>query len=165
MTNKTTNDYILIYKSLLKNGEIQITYKLLLKYMMELKTDCEKTFVDQYSFGNLSPGYMDFSYFPFFNEFLRNEKLRFGIVLNHQKMRFELWLMGQNAQIQKKYWNLLKDTKWNKGVLTMPQYSILECVLCEKPDFNNSVQINIEIKKKLILISEELIIYIKKLCK
>ena len=38
----------------------------------------------------------------FINEFLRERKLRFGIVLNHEKMKFELWLMGQNAGIQKK---------------------------------------------------------------
>ena len=41
---------------------------------------------------------------PFFNESLRSHKLRFGIVLNHEKLSFELRFMGQNVEIQKKYW-------------------------------------------------------------
>lgn len=45
--------------------------------------------------GNISSGYMDYSYFPFTTtDFLRTHKLRFGAVLNHPQMRFELWLMG-----------------------------------------------------------------------
>ena len=45
--------------------------------------------------------------------------------------------MGQNAEIQKNYWGILKTTKWNKDKKTMPQYSALEAVLIEKPDFSD----------------------------
>lgn len=42
------------------------------------------------------------------------------------EMRFELWLMGQNASVQEKYWELLKNTDWNKDIEAMPLYSVLE---------------------------------------
>lgn len=83
-------------------------------------------FPGQYSTGNISLGHLDYTYFPFFNTYLRQHKLRFGIVLNHMEMRFELWLMGQNASVQEKYWELLKNTDWNKDIEAMPLYSVLE---------------------------------------
>nr|WP_162816979.1 hypothetical protein [Myroides odoratimimus] len=56
-------------------------------------------------------------------------------------MRFELWLMGQNAEIQDRYWQLLKDSKWNQEVEQMPMYSVLETVLVDNLDFNNEKEL------------------------
>ena len=78
-----------------------------------------------------------YTYFPVFNQFLRNQKLRFGVVLNHEKMQFEFWLMGQNADVQRAYWELLKDSVWNSGRKEMPKYSILEAVLEDQMDFRD----------------------------
>ncbi len=122
-----------IYQKQLIQGDIRFAYTTLMKYMGELKAQ----FPAQYSTGNMSFGYLDYTYFPFFNEYLRQHKLRFGIVLNHLEMRFELWLMGQNASVQKTYWELLRDTDWNKNVMTMPQYSVLEVCLEDALDFRD----------------------------
>ncbi len=103
---KEISKCIEIYKNQLAQGDIQRAYLLLTKYVAELKSKFPK----QYTTGNISFGYLDYTYFPFFNDFLRKHKLRFGIVLNHERMRFELWLMGQNAPLQKEYWGLLKNT-------------------------------------------------------
>lgn len=159
--NKSLNDFIAVYKGLLEQGDIQIAYENLRKYVMILKAHFSKKFGDRYSFGNVSPGYMDFTYFPFFDEFLRSRKLRFGIVLNHQKMRFELWLMGQNAEDQVNYWELLKNTKWNKDRSVMPRYSVLEAILIEEPDFNNLDILTAEITNHAINIAEEIQDFIK----
>jgi hypothetical protein len=67
--------------------------------------------------------------FSFDNEYLRGEKLRFGIVQNHSEIRFELWLMGQNKEIQNRYWDVLKASKWNEGRAKKPQYAELEAVI------------------------------------
>ena len=160
--DKTLNDYISLYKARLQNGDIQIAYERLLKYVMTVKGYFEKTLSNKYSCGNVSPGYMDFTYFPFFDIFLKSKKLRFGIVLNHKEIRFELWLMGQNAKIQEEYWNLLKNTKWNKNQPSMPKYSVLEIILVNKPDFDKSDELTVEIVKKADLYSDEIISYIKK---
>jgi len=159
---RTTNEYVAIYKAQLQKGDIQIAYERLVKYVMALKTHFSSELSDQYSFGNVSPGYMDYTYFPFFNDFLRGKKLRFGIVLNHQQMRFELWLMGQNAEVQKKYWDLLKSTERNKGRDAMPRYSVLEAVLVEAPDFDDLDALSVSIEKLAVRIAEEVMKYIPK---
>jgi len=122
---------IAIYQKQLEQGDIQTAYIALTKFVAELRT----SFPTQYNTGNISFGYLDYTYFPFFNHYLRLHKLRFGIVLNHVKMQFELWLMGQNADVQKKYWDILKDSTWNQGRIEMPKYSVLEVVLEKHLDF------------------------------
>lgn len=155
------NEYIVLYKEQLENGKIQKAYSGLVKYTLTLKAYLSKNLADKFSFGNMSQGYMDYTYFPFFDTFLRENKLRFGIVLNHQKVRFELWLMGQNSETQKKYWNFLKTTKWNAGRVSMPQYSVLEVVLIEIPSFKDLSDLSHKIEKEVISYSEEIINYLK----
>lgn len=111
-----------IYKKQLADGYIQQAYVVLTKYIAELRAK----FPSEYQTGGISFGYLDYTYFPFFNDYLRENMLRFGIVLNHEKLQIELWLMGQNASVQAEYWSLLKDTAWNEGRTEMPKYSVLE---------------------------------------
>lgn len=139
---KTANEYVTIYQKALVGGEMQIAYEYLVKYVMALKAQFEKELSVEFKTGNVSPGYMDYTYFPFFNDFLRVRKLRFGIVLNHQKMCFELWLMGQNAQVQRTYWEILKTKKWNIEQTEMPKYSVLETVLVECLDFDDPMALS-----------------------
>ena len=72
-------------------------------------------------------------------------------------MRFEIWLMGQNLEVQEKYWEFLKNTKWNKSKTTRPQYSVLEAVLVENPNFDDLDSLSQQIENSLLLISDEII--------
>jgi hypothetical protein len=155
------SDFISSYKKQLEKGDIQKAYEGLVKYVMRVKSIFSRNKSDRFSVGNVSPGYMDFTYFPFFDEFLRERKLRLGMVFNHNKVRFEIWLMGQNKDIQKRYWNHLKTTKWNKARMTMPKYSVLEAVLVENPDFENLDELTHQIEIELIKVSNEIIGYLK----
>ena len=155
------NEYIATYKKQLNQGDIKIAYEYLRKYMMVLKTYFTNQFADKYSFGNVFPGYMDYTYFYFFDNSLRNKKLRFGVVLNHQKMRFELWLLGQNAVVQDKYWELFKNTKWNQSQTERPQYSVLEYILVENPDFDNQDALTNELSKQIIYVANNIKNYIE----
>jgi hypothetical protein len=105
---------------------------------------------------------MDYTYFFYSNDFLKKRKLRFGLVLNHQKMRFEIWLLGQNLKIQDAYWLHFKNTKWNKNKTLRPQYSILETTLIENPDFNNLEALTKQIENALVAVSNEIIGEIRK---
>lgn len=155
--NKDISKCIEFYKNQLVQGDIQFAYLTLMKYVAELKAK----FPQQYSTGNISFGYLDYTYFSFFNEYLRNHKLRFGIVLNHEKMQFELWLMGQNASIQKEYWEIFKDTDWNQDIKIMPKYSVLEVCLEDKIDFENKDTMTAAIIDKSIFFALEVQIYIE----
>lgn len=106
---------------------------------------------------------MDYTYFYFFDDYLRNKKLRFGVVLNHRKIRFELWVLGQNAEVQDKYWELLKNTKWNQSRTDRPKYSLLEAVLVENPDFDNQDVLTNQISGHVMCVVDDIKAYIKSL--
>lgn len=158
---KDLNYFVDKYKEQLDKGDIQEAYVGLVKYVTRLGTNLSNNLADTYSFGSLFQGYMDYTYFYYSNDFLKKRKLKMGLVLNHRKMQFEIWLLGQAIPIQEKYWEYFKSTKWNKERTTRPQYSILETVLIDKPDFNDLAKLTKQIENKLISITDEIIEDIK----
>ena len=160
---KNLNHYVAIYKEQLNKGDILIAYNQLVKFVMKLRVDFLKSLSEQYSFTGILHGYMDYTYFYYSNDFLKSKKLKLGLVLNHSKMRFEVWLLGNTISIQKKYWDLLKGSKWNENRKEMPKYSILEAVIEGQPDFDNLPLLSETIEKALIEESEKIINELKKL--
>ena len=163
MKTENLNKYILIYQDQLKKGDILIAYNELVKYVMNLRIEFIKTLSEQYSFAGILHGYLDYTYFYYSNDFLKNRKLKLGLVLNHLEMKFEIWLIGNTKSIQQKYWELSKKTKWNKNKDEMPQYSIIEATLVESPDFNNLDKLTEKIKSEMIKTSDEILGYLKTL--
>ncbi|MFD2561179.1 DUF7000 family protein [Aquimarina rubra] len=159
---KNLNHYVAIYKEQLDKGDILIAHNQLVKFVMKLRVDFIKSLSEQYSFTGILHGYMDYTYFYYSNNFLKRKKLKLGLVLNHSQMRFEIWLLGNTISIQKKYWDLLKESKWNKDRKKMPKYSILDAVIENKPDFDNLPLLSEKIKQKLVEQSDEIISEIKK---
>lgn len=157
------NKYVSIYKEQLKKGDILIAYNELVKFVMKLRVDFIKRLSDEYSFAGILHGYMDYTYFYYSNDFLKSKNLKFGLVLNHLEMRFEIWLLGNTIPIQKKYWELLKTTKWNQGNTEMPKYSIFETILVEDPDFNDLSTLTELIESKMSKVSDEILDYLKKI--
>jgi hypothetical protein len=130
------NSAVAAYKRQLDIGDIQVAYVGLVKFVTRLKTRFSKSLKDRFSFSGIFQGYMDYTYFYFSNEFCRERKLKFGLVLNHVDMRFEIWLLGQTKDVQERSWHLLKHTEWIPGE-AIPKYSIFEHILIESPDFND----------------------------
>jgi len=157
------NKYVAVYKEQLDKGDILVAYNELVKFVMNLRTTFIKRLSDKYSFSGILHGYMDYTYFYYSNDFLKTKKLKLGLVLNHLEMRFEVWLLGNTKPIQKKYWELSKNTKWNNNKNEMSEYSILEAILVEKPDFNNLDKLTEQIETKMIKASEEILDYLKTL--
>ncbi|WP_299249034.1 hypothetical protein [uncultured Aquimarina sp.] len=160
---KNLNHYVAIYKEQLDKGDILIAYDQLVKFVMKLRADFIKNLSKQYSFTGILHGYMDYTYFYYSNDFLKSRKLKLGLVLNHLEMRFEIWLLGNTKSIQKEYWNLLKESKWNKNREEMPRYSVLEAIIEKDPDFDNLSSLAEKVEKRLIEESDEIIDKIKKL--
>lgn len=154
---KDVQKCIEIYKEQLNKGYIQTAYSALTKYVEELKSGFPK----EYRTGNVSFGYLYYTYFPFFNEYLKSHKLRFGIVLNHFDMQFELWLMGQNVNVQKEYWEILKDSKWNIDRKEMPRYSVLEVLLENRIDFNEKEHMTETIITNALSLAKEIQKYLE----
>ncbi|MGE8721600.1 DUF7000 family protein [Leptospira terpstrae] len=158
---KDFQDSVNLYKKQLQIGDIQVTYAGLVKYVTKLGTTLSKNLSKSYSFGSLFQGYMDYTYFYYSNQFLKDRKLKMALVLNHPKMQFEVWLLGQTIPIQERYWEYFKNTKWNKNRTTKPQYSILEAVLIENPNFNDLDLLSIQMEESLVQVTAEIIQEIK----
>jgi hypothetical protein len=138
---KSFSDSVIEYKNQLDKGDIQIAYRGLLEYMMGLKNFFKNKYPDFSVPSGLYQGYMDMTYFALFPEDLKRRKLKIAIVLIHDKMKLEIWLSGINKQIQTKYWNILKSKDLN--IYQLPKTlkgadSIIEYVLTDNPDFNDS---------------------------
>jgi hypothetical protein len=155
------NDIVAVYHKELRKGDILVAYNELVKFLMNTRTELVKKLDHQYSFAKILHGYMDYTYFYYTNDFLKSKKLKLGLVLNHLEMRFEVWLLGNTIPVQKEYWNLLKSTKWNKDKTEMPQYSIIEAVIIDKPDFNNLESLSKNIHKNMVQVTDEIIALLK----
>ncbi len=134
------HEYMHEYKTQLEKGVIQKAYKGLMEYIMGLRTHFYNRFPDYSIPGNIYYGYMDMTYFAVIPESFKQRGLKIAVVYLHETGRFEIWLAGYNKQVQTKYWNLFKDSGWNKYKLvptTKGADSILEHVATENPDFSD----------------------------
>jgi len=134
------HEYMDEYKKQLKKGAIKKAYKGLMEYIMDLRTYFNKQYPDYFVSGSIYYGYMDMTYFSFFPESFKQRKLKIAIVFIHDAFRFEVWLAGYNKQVQSRYWNLFKESNWNKYHIvatTKGVDSILEHVLIDDPDFSD----------------------------
>ena len=109
-------------------------------FMKTLRSHFNKYYFEDYYTGSIYNDENTITYFPFTPKELKEQKLKIAIVYNYQKLRFEIWLAGQNKQIQKKYWEIFKDSNWDK--YHVPQtisdgFSIVDDILIEKPNFDN----------------------------
>lgn len=157
------NHYVAIYKEQLNKGEIVVAYNHLVKFVMKLRVDFIKHLSESYSFTGILHGYMEYTYFYYSSDYLKRNKLKLGLVLNHLDMRFEIWLLGNTAAVQKRYWDLLKDSKWNKDRTEMPQYAIVEVVIDHNPDFNDLPLLADKLEQCVVAQSAELISAVREL--
>ena len=132
--------YINEYRKQLEKGAIKKAYKGLMEYIMDLRTHFKNKYPDYFVSGSIYYGYMDMTYFSFFPKSLKDLNLKIAIVFIHDTFRFEVWLAGFNKQVQQKYWELFKESEWNKYHIvstTKGVDSILEYISVDNPDFSD----------------------------
>jgi len=136
---ESLQEYVDEYKKQLRKGVIQRAYQRLMQYIMGLRTNFTNKF-PEFTPGNIYHGYMDMTYFPIFPEPLKSRKLKIGIVFIHETVKFEVWLVGYNKQVQIKYWELFKEGDLNRyhipSNLKGVDY-IMEHTLVDNPDFSD----------------------------
>lgn len=137
---KSFYKYINEYRKQLKKGAIKEAYKGLMEYIMDLRVHFKNKYPDHFVSGSIYYGYMDMTYFSFFPESFKHQKLKIAIVFIHDTLRFEVWLAGINKQVQTKYWKFFKESNWNKyriPATTKGVDSIIEYILVDTPDFSD----------------------------
>jgi hypothetical protein len=135
---KPFHEYMNEYRKQMEKGDIKEAYKGLMEYIMELRSYFQNKYPDYFVSGSIYYGYMDMTYFSFVPNSLKNQNLKIAIVFVHDAFRFEAWLAGYNKRVQTKYWEMFKESGWDKYHLvptTKGVDSIVEYILVDNPDF------------------------------
>lgn len=138
------------YKKLLAEGRVKRAYQGLIGFMNDLRNKLKNDYPHHYVSGELYMGQMDYTFFQFTPPASKRRKLKFIILLNHERLSFEIWLCGVNKTAQKEYWQKFRRKGWNKHY--MPDDldgvdSIVECTLNENPDFDKLNYLMADIEK------------------
>ena len=127
------------FRKQLSQGSIQKAYRTLISFMLSLRTCCANRYGDA-SVSALYQGYMDMTYFAIFPPSLKPHDLKVAIVFNYDAFRFEAWLAARNRKVQRRYWELFKDSQWPDYRVVTPAGgidSIVECDLAEEFDIDD----------------------------
>jgi hypothetical protein len=133
----------------MQKGVIQKAYKGLMEYIMGLRTHFQNKYPDYVVSGSIYYGYMDMTYFSVVPETFKPRKLKIALVFIHESCRFEAWLAASNKQVQSEYWQLIKDSGWDKYRLVpnVKGYdSILEQVIVDNLDFGDLARLTQQIE-------------------
>jgi len=162
---KSLNNNLQAYQKQLEKGDIKNAYQGLIKYINDLRIHFKTAHPDFSVAGNIYQGQMDFSFFAFSPPTFKKEKLKIVIIFIHESFQFEIYLCGANKQIQKKYWEMFKESDWDKyriPTTTKNVFSIVEHTLIEQPDFDNlkglTTQIESEAMKFITEIKSDLLL-------
>jgi hypothetical protein len=154
----TFPEYLNIYRREVEKGAIQKAYKLLMDSISTLKSNFEKKYPD-FFISEIYHGYMDMTYFSFTPQSIKNLKLKIAIVFIHNRFVFEVWLVGQNKQIQAEYWRIVKEKKWSRYQVPDSIEGIdyiMKNVLLENPNFGDLDNLSINIDAAAIRFIDDL---------
>jgi hypothetical protein len=136
----TFQECMLEYRKQLQQGSIQQAYKGLMDYLVHLRGDLVEKHPQWVAPGGIYFGYLDMTYFSITPPALKERNLKIAIVFLHREFRFEVWLAAANRQLQAKYWQLFRDSSWQKYDLVAPATgvdAIVSHILVSDPDFSN----------------------------
>ena len=132
--------YLELYRKEVKKGQIPAVYWGILDFIRKLRIYLSKEYPLDFTAGGIYQGYMDLSFFSFTPNSLKKLKLKCVIVFNHIDFRFEIWLVGNNRKVQKNYWDIIAGSDWDKYYVPEElgkEFSIVEYILVDNPDFNH----------------------------
>ena len=146
------HEYMTEYKKQLQKGAIQKAYRGLMDYVMDLRSHLQHKYPDHFV-SAIYHGYMDMTYFSFTPKILQERKLKIAIVFVYDKVRFEVWLAGYNKGVQERYWEMFRESGWDRYRVvptTKGADSIIEHVLVEDPDFGDLDALTQRIEREVL---------------
>jgi hypothetical protein len=151
---------VIEYKKQMEKGIIQKAYRGIMDYVMQLRTHIKNKY-PELSVGNIYNGYMDMTYFPLFPKILKNKQLKIAIVFIHDTCRFEVWLSGNNRQIQKRYREMISDNKWDKYRMDPNNAdSIIEKTLETNLDISDPDALTKKLEKSTLLFIKDIEVFL-----
>lgn len=96
------------YKKLIQTTNLEKAYQEFISLFRYVKIQLEKQLQDYRFQSNIVENAMDYSYFQFTNDRLKQNGLKIAVTFVHREFKFEVWLSGFNRKIQCKYHDKLK---------------------------------------------------------
>lgn len=146
---KCLNKNMQMYQNLLKETELQVTYRKLIGFINKLQAYFKDKYPEYEVSKGLYQGYLDLSFFTFTTDQLKSKQLKIAVVFLHKEMRFEAWLSGRNRSIMSTYHNNLKGYDLGEYLLSNDEKgmaSIIEGILISNPNFDDLKGLTVEIE-------------------
>lgn len=153
------NHYINEYRKQVEKGEIKIAYQAIMEFMSGLKIYLRKKHPGHFVSGSLYYGLMDMTYFSFTSPVLKKMQLKTAVVFVHEKTGIEIWLAGVNKEVQKRYWEILRNNApeaYNVPSSIKGVDFIIEYDVANSPDFDNQAELMVRIEKGLITFERDM---------
>lgn len=153
------------FRKQLERGAIQKAFQGLMHYMMSLKKHFNDNYPDFSVPGSIYYGYMDMTYFSIVPRSWKERDLKIAIVFVYDSFRFEVWLSGRNQQVLGKYWEIFKESGWDRYKIAAQGKwadSVLEHILVENPDFSNLETLTRQIDQKTLIFIKDVDSFLSK---
>ena len=102
----------------LGEGSVPRAYLAIITYMSGLRTELAAR--EGWSVTGLYQGYFDMTYFPVVTPALKAHDLKLAVVFDYQAFGFQVWLAARNRTVQRRYWELMRDSGWPAATLVEP---------------------------------------------
>jgi hypothetical protein len=138
------------FRRQLRGGSIQKAYRALLDYMMRLRLHFKESY-PKYTVSGLYQGSLDMTYFAIVPPSFKRRDLKIAIVFDYGAFRFEAWLAARNRQVQRKYWELFRHSRWADYRVVTPAIgvdSIIECDLADQFDVRHLDTLTASLQEK-----------------
>lgn len=151
-------EYIKGYEHIIKGTSLQRDYQEFIKFFRYLRVYLEKEMSEFKFTGNIVENNMDYSYFQFSNEKLKNKGLKIVVVFVHKTCSYEVWLSGINRKIQVEYHKELINSSSKYTLTTDPTRLdyILKHIIISDCDYSNIDRLLDEIKSKTLVFIDDI---------
>ena len=107
----------------LGKGSVQRAYAAIVGYVSRLRAHFAGREGER-AVSGVYQGCFDMTYFALFPPALRSRDLKIAIVLDYEAFAFEVWLAARNRKVQRRYWELFRDSGWSKYRLVEPAIGV-----------------------------------------
>lgn len=117
-------------RQLLGSGSIQTAYRALLEYVSSLQAHFRREHPD-YAVSGVYQGRMDFTFFAVAPAPLKQRGLKIAVVFDYEAFQFEAWLVARNRQVQRRYWEIVREADWGDCRVTPPGPGVDSILVCD----------------------------------
>ena len=107
----------------LDKGCVQRAYAAIAGYMSRLRAHFASREGER-AVSGVYQGCFDMTCFALFPPALKSRDLKLAVVFDYEAFEFEVWLAARNRKVQRRYWELFRDSGWSRYRLVEPSTGV-----------------------------------------